>query len=255
MRGGSEAGRLPRFWLGGTAGPDVMEGFATPPRGRPRIEVGDAIVWYATGHQRVRARHRRRRSGVQDRTRVAEGTLAVVGRHANGDRHPGSCDGADARGGGAPGLLGPADELPAPGQSCRRPRTRGRETPPRQGRDRPANPGSAGRSRRRRFGTPPGSPRSGGGIPGTISGTGRRPPRPPLGRSGPVLRQPVMPPTGPRRRPRPRRPARHRARAPWRRRSADAAAAPSRCRRSRRTRRSGTPVRTRPRGRRPAPRQ
>jgi hypothetical protein len=30
-----------------------MDGFATPSRGRPRIEVGDGIVWYATGHQRV----------------------------------------------------------------------------------------------------------------------------------------------------------------------------------------------------------
>src|SRR5262245_61209711 len=48
---GTGAEPLPRLWL--ATYPGIMCGFATPPRGRPRIVRGDRVVWYATGFQVV----------------------------------------------------------------------------------------------------------------------------------------------------------------------------------------------------------
>jgi hypothetical protein len=46
---GSEA--LPRFWMKSRA--DALEAFACPKDGRPSFEVGDRVIYYASGWQTV----------------------------------------------------------------------------------------------------------------------------------------------------------------------------------------------------------
>jgi hypothetical protein len=50
---GTGEGRLDRNWT--QTAPDGLEGFACPKSGRPSFEVGDRVIYYATGWQSIYA--------------------------------------------------------------------------------------------------------------------------------------------------------------------------------------------------------